>query len=84
MDATLRKCVVCSARKPKADLVRVGAEPWSVTSGEVKCNGRGAYVCRAGACIERAKDRKSIDRSLRVSVPDEVYGRIESFQKECH
>ena len=70
----LRKCVSCNERKEKRELVRiVVSDGILVIDKTSKINGRGAYLCKDEKCILNAKKRKSIDRSLEVSVPDEFY-----------
>ena len=70
----LRKCVSCNERKEKRELVRiVVSEGALVIDKTSKMNGRGAYLCKDEKCIINAKKRKSIDRSLEVSVPDDFY-----------
>jgi predicted RNA-binding protein YlxR (DUF448 family) len=42
-----------------------------------KLNGRGAYICPDAACLKKARKAKSLDRSLEVTIPEEVYDRLE-------
>ena len=71
----LRKCTGCGEMKPKKELVRV----ITTVDDEIlmdltgKMNGRGAYVCRDVECLKRAIRTKAIERSLGVSVSEEVY-----------
>jgi uncharacterized protein len=54
----VRTCVACRARRPQTELVRlrlVGAT-LVVDMGE-RGPGRGAYLCRQTACVERARVR---------------------------
>ena len=44
-----------------------------------KKNGRGAYLCFSGECLEKAMKNKGLERSLKTPVPREVY---ESLKKE--
>lgn len=80
----LRRCVGCNESKPKKELVRVVRTP----EGEVlldltgKKSGRGVYVCKNVKCFEAAKKSKRFEKSLsaddiKVSIPDEVYDRME-------
>ena len=60
-------------------MIRVGAEPsWSVTVGEVKLPGRGAYICPAESCLTRARNRGGLERKLKCKVPADTYEKIES------
>ena len=70
----LRKCVSCNERKEKRELVRIVVSDGAlVIDKTAKMNGRGAYLCKDEKCVINAKKRKSIDRSLEVSVPDDFY-----------
>ena len=42
-----------------------------------KLNGRGAYICPQPECLKKARKAKSLDRSLEVPIPEEVYDRLE-------
>lgn len=70
----LRKCVSCNERKEKKELVRiVVSDGIPVIDKTSRMNGRGAYLCRDEKCILNAKKRKSLDRSLEVSIPEQFY-----------
>ena len=79
----LRQCVGCCERKPKGELIRVVRTP----EGEIlldftgKKSGRGAYICRSVTCLKKARKSKRIDRSLDVTIPEEVYDKMESELK---
>jgi len=77
-----RTCTGCGAKRPKGDMIRIGSDGWTVTRGEVKLSGRGAYVCPAEGCIELARQRGRIDRALRTRVPAELYEQIELLSRE--
>ena len=74
-----RQCMGCRERKNKRDMLRVVRG----TDGEVsldfsgKLNGRGAYVCPDPECLKKAQKAKSLERSLEVPIPDEVYERLQ-------
>ena len=74
-----RQCMGCRERKNKRDMIRVVRQ----TNGEVsldfsgKLNGRGAYLCPNPECLKRAIRSKALDRSLEVTIPEEVYARLE-------
>ena len=70
----LRKCVSCNERKEKRELVRIVVSDGALVIDKTsKMNGRGAYLCKDEKCVINAKKRKSIDRSLEVSAPDDFY-----------
>ena len=73
-----RQCMGCRERKAKREMIRVVR----MTDGNVsldfsgKLNGRGAYICPDKACLLKAQKAKSLERSLEVPIPDEVYARL--------
>ena len=73
-----RQCMGCRERKPKRELIRIVR----CTDGEVrldfggKMNGRGAYICPNSECLKKALRSKALDRSLEVTIPEEVYERL--------
>jgi uncharacterized protein len=77
-----RTCTGCGARRSKRELIRIGSDGWTVTRGEVKLSGRGAYVCPDERCIELARRRGRMDRVLRVKVPEELYEQVELLSRE--
>ena len=74
----LRKCTGCGEMKPKSELVRVILTP----EGEIiidktgRQNGRGAYVCQSLECLEKAHKSKGLERSLKTSIPQNIYDKL--------
>ena len=74
----MRKCAGCEEMKEKKQLVRVVHTP----EGEFlldftgKRSGRGVYVCRSCACLEAAQKKKGLERSLKCTVPQEIYNDL--------
>ncbi len=77
----LRQCVGCSEMKSKKDMMRVlkTAEGEIVLDVTGKKNGRGAYLCVSKECLEKARKNKGLERSFKMSIPDQVY---DNLQKE--
>jgi predicted RNA-binding protein YlxR (DUF448 family) len=75
-----RQCLGCNEHKPKATLLRVVRTP----DGQVlldftgKKSGRDAYICSDVKCLRKARKSKRIDKNLDVTIPEEVYDRMES------
>ena len=42
-----------------------------------KKNGRGAYICRNRECLQKARKNKGLERSFKMSIPNEVYDNLE-------
>ncbi len=73
-----RQCMGCRERMDKRQLIRVVRTP----AGEVqldfsgKLSGRGAYICPKLQCLQKAQKSRSLERSLEVAIPQEVYDRL--------
>ena len=81
-----RQCMGCRERKAKRELIRVVRTPEGAVSLDFggKMNGRGAYLCPNPECLKKAIRSKSLDRSLEVTIPQEVYDRQEKEMEEGH
>ncbi|NLF80456.1 MAG: YlxR family protein [Clostridia bacterium] len=75
-----RICAVCRQSKPKRELIRLVRDAeGNVSLDETgKKSGRGAYLCHDPECLGQAKKRRSLERSLKAKVPDELWPEIES------
>lgn len=75
----LRQCVGCNEMKSKKEMVRVlkTAEDDIVLDDTGKKNGRGAYLCKTKECFGKARKNKGLERSFKMSIPDEVYNTLE-------
>ena len=74
----MRQCVGCGEMKAKKELIRVIKTEEEVlldTTG--RKNGRGAYICANPECLKKARKSKGLERSLKASIPDEVYDNLE-------
>ena len=74
-----RQCMGCRERKAKKELIRVVRGTDGVVSLDFsgKLNGRGAYICPQMECLVKARKARSLERSLEVPIPEEVYDRLE-------
>ena len=79
-----RQCMGCRERKAKKELIRVVRTPEGAVCLDFsgKLNGRGAYICPDPECLKKARKAKSLDRSLEVSIPEEVYDRLEKEMEQ--
>ncbi|XMB71958.1 YlxR family protein [Mycoplasmatota bacterium WC30] len=71
----MRKCIVTNERFEKKSLLRVVKTPEGnvIFDKTGKANGRGAYISKSEAIIEKAKKSKVLNRHLEIEVPDSVY-----------
>ena len=74
-----RQCMGCRERKAKRELIRVvrGTDGNVTLDFGGKAPGRGAYICPNAECLKKALRSKSLDRSLEVTIPQEVIDRLE-------
>ena len=79
-----RQCMGCRERKEKRELIRVVRAPDGGVSLDFrgKAPGRGAYICPDMACLKKAIRSKALDRSLEVTIPEEIYARLEQEMEE--
>jgi len=69
-----RSCCVCHVKKPANEFLRIASQNGAAPnlSGDQKLPGRGAYLCKDMLCVERAFQRKSLERALKLSGPLEA------------
>lgn len=75
----MRQCVGCGEMKGKREMMRVLRTPEGsiVLDMTGRKNGRGAYLCRNLDCLKKAEKNRGLERSLKISIPDAVYGDLE-------
>ena len=81
-----RQCMGCRERKAKRDMIRVvrGTDGTVSLDFGGKMNGRGAYVCPDPECLKKALRSKALDRSLEVTIPEEVIIRLEKEMENAN
>ena len=73
----LRQCVGCGEMKGKKDMMRVlKTDDGICLDATGKKNGRGAYICRDMECFLKAQKKRSLERSLKCSISEEIYERL--------
>ena len=74
-----RRCTGCGEMKEKKSLIRIVRTP----EGEImiertgKMNGRGAYLCDDLSCLQKARKKRSLQRSLSTDIPPEIFDELE-------
>ena len=81
-----RQCMGCRERKEKRQLIRVVRTPEGAVCLDFsgKKNGRGAYLCPNPECLKKAIRSKALDRSLEVTIPQEVVDQLEREMEAGH
>lgn len=76
--AKMRMCISCRAARPQNEMHRLVRTPEGAaaldTSG--RADGRGAYLCKNPACIEKAQLQRRAERALSCRVPAEIYEQL--------
>ena len=75
----LRQCVGCREMKTKREMIRVIKTPEDeiVLDPVGKKNGRGAYLCDDLSCLQKARKKRSLQRSLSTDIPPEIFDELE-------
>ena len=79
-----RRCVACGQRAPKGELTRIVRTPQGAVQADAtgKASGRGAYLCRAGACWEKGARKGGLERGLRVTIPPQQRELLLDYYRE--
>lgn len=74
----LRTCVGCRQVRERRRLLRIvrASDGSLAVDDEGTTPGRGAYVCRNAACVQLARKRRALERSLRILVPESLYDTL--------
>jgi predicted RNA-binding protein YlxR (DUF448 family) len=78
----IRMCAACRTHRIQSQLIRIG----KTKDGSLKVDwnhslgGRGVYLCKSIACIEKAQQIRGIERALKSAVPQEIYEECKKFE----
>lgn len=77
----MRTCVVTRESLPKQELLRVVKDKENNLSVDVtgKANGRGAYLKKDLAVIDKARKTKVLERVLEIEIKEEIYRELEDY-----
>jgi predicted RNA-binding protein YlxR (DUF448 family) len=75
-----RTCVACRQEAGKRALIRIvrGATGAAMVDRSGRAPGRGAYLHHDAACLEMARKRRALERSLAVTVAPELWSELTS------
>lgn len=79
----MRQCIGCREMKSKKEMLRIIRTPSEdiVLDTTGRQNGRGAYICRNSACLQKAVKNRGLERSLKIRIPDTVYEQLKEEMK---
>ena len=81
----IRQCVACRQHKEKPQLARIvrTSDGKVVYDGRGKVPGRGAYICKSTACLEKAIKSRALSRALDTPVEEELFETLRGQMKEA-
>ena len=79
----MRSCVVTNEKLPKQELLRIVKTPEGNVLPDLtgKLNGRGAYIKKDEATLDKAIKSKALERHLECKIEDSVYEEIRNIVK---
>lgn len=76
----MRMCIGCREMMPKKELIRVVKSPEGSIDIDLKgkAPGRGAYLCRSQACIDKAAKSRLLEKAFEQKIEQEVYDKLKT------
>jgi predicted RNA-binding protein YlxR (DUF448 family) len=73
-------CIGCREMMPKKELIRVVKSPEGSIDIDLKgkAPGRGAYLCRSQACIDKAAKSRLLEKAFEQKIEQEVYDKLKT------
>ena len=80
----MRTCVITHENLPKKELLRIVRDKDGKVSVDVtgKANGRGAYIKKDIAVLEKAIKSKILEKKLECTIEDNIYEEIRKIIEE--
>ena len=74
----MRMCVGCREMKEKRSLLRIVKNAEGVISFDRvgKAPGRGAYICKARECLDKAVKQRQLERALETKIEAAVFEQL--------
>ncbi len=74
----MRRCMGCNESKEKRELVRIVKSKEGKIEVDLsgKKEGRGAYLCKQEACLNKVIKSKRLERVFEQKIEDEVYENL--------
>lgn len=78
-----RMCIGCRTRKPKSEFIRIVNNLDKIKIDKTqKEKGRGAYICKNKDCFNKIIKKKSLNKALKSSVPEDIIKKLEELIDE--
>ena len=77
-------CVACRQMQDKKALLRVVRLPEGGAAVDLtgRMNGRGAYLCRSEACLNKALRSRALERALETPLTEELVERLKELTRD--
>lgn len=77
-----RTCVSCKRKNQEKDMIRIARiNNQFIIDKDVKLGGRGAYICKDDACIQNCIKKKTLNRSFKCNVDNEIYIKLGEYEQ---
>ena len=81
-----RMCTGCKVHKPKKELIRIAGYEDTVSLDPTgRAKGRGVYLCPDSKCLEKAKKKRALNRSLKMEITqeqlDNLFKELDAYEK---
>jgi uncharacterized protein len=80
MTKDFRRCVSCRKVALKTEFLRVvkchPTNKVEIDRGDTLLQGRSAYICPTDDCLQSARKKHRLGKSLKVQVRDEIYQQL--------
>lgn len=70
-----RTCMACNEQKEKNELLRIVKSKDGIIDVDLTCkkSGRGAYICKSEACLDKIIKSKRLERVFEQEINSEIY-----------
>ena len=79
-----RSCISCRTSDDKSVFLRIvkSCDGRIMIDEKQKADGRGAYICKNGKCIDAAEKKNLLSRALKTAVDKSIYEEIRAYCNE--
>ncbi|MCM1043261.1 MAG: YlxR family protein [Corallococcus sp.] len=74
-----RMCIACREMKDKSDLIRIVIGDIQKVDPTGKSGGRGVYLCKNSACLNKAIKSKNISKQCGLVFTEQFIKEVEAF-----
>ena len=78
MKESIRQCIACRDKHPKAMLLRVIKTPEGRIFFDEKhqMNGRSVYFCREPKCVQKAQKKDLVSQTFQIKISTDIYTKL--------